>query len=198
MIPSSSVFDMRNRTGGNAVISGNVVDILAVSDARPDDHNVGFSQLGVRVGRSAFRLPCASLLARTPLGKHIVRILPLRTSKQVGRIDAFPVVAPMQDTGLVVGDVAVCKEVGNAVGCFGPPVADTDLAVPAKADTRRPFPAIIRTCFADFLPEQIDLLWGNINTHRVLLTLGATPGVVTATPRLSVLSEQLYQIGRAI
>ena len=126
MIPTSSVFDMKNRTGGNAVISCNVVGILAVSDARSDDHNVGFSQLGVRVGRAAFRLPRPGLLTRSPLREHIVRILPLRARKKVGRIDAFPVVAPMQDTGLVVGDVAVCKEVGNAVGRFGPPVADTD------------------------------------------------------------------------
>lgn len=44
MIPASSVFDTKNRTGGNAVISGNVVDILAVSDARPDDHNVGIGR----------------------------------------------------------------------------------------------------------------------------------------------------------
>lgn len=198
MGPFPPVFDVIDEAGAHTVLGSNRVRINALGQLGTNGKHFAFIQFGVGICRATLRSPRPCLLARPTLRIHIVRILSLRARKQVGRIDAFPVVAPMQDTGLVVGDVAVCKEVGNAVGCFGPPVADTDLAVPAKADTRRPLPALIRAGLADLLPKQIDLLWGNINTHRVLLTLGATPGVVTATPRLSVLSEQLYQIGRAI
>lgn len=198
MGPIPPVFDVIDEAGAHTVLGSNRVRINALGQLGTNGKHFAFIQFGVGICRATLRSPRPCLLARPTLRIHIVRILSLRARKQVGRIDAFPVVAPMQDAGPVVRDVPVGKKIRNPMRLLGMLVADPDLAVAAIPNTRRPFPAIVRTCFADLLPEQIDLLWGNINTHRVLLTLGATPGVVTATPRLSVLSEQLYQIGRAI
>ncbi len=118
------------------------------------------------------------------------------------RVATRRIVATVKHKRLVISQFAATEQEGDAMGklrfvALATPARVLD-AITGMVAVACPFPAIIRACFADLLPKQIDLLWGNINTHRVLLTLGATPGVVTATPRLSVLSEQLYQIGRAI
>lgn len=197
MCPTPSMFDVIDRTRGYPVVTGDCMCIFASSETIPDCANFGFVKLGAPEARPLGWLPCTSLLTGTALGKHILRIFPFCSRKQVSRIDTSAVIACMQNARFVIGDVSVHEKEGDSVRTLGALVADTDLAVPASSERRLPFPAIVRSRLANLLPKQIDLSWGKINAHRVLLTLGAMPGVVTAMPRLSVLSSPLYQIGGA-
>ena len=195
MRPTSSVFNVIDESRADAVITRDGVSVISARQPSTNGKHLGLVQFCALEPRSLSGFPGSRLLSGTTFAEHVLRVIALRSRKQMGGIDALPIIASVKDARLVVRDVAINQEECDPMGVGGVLFADAKLAVTTRSETCRPFPAFIRSRLADLLPKRIDLSWGNIYAHRVLLTLGAMPGVVTAMPRLSVLLPQLYQMG---
>lgn len=153
-------------------------------------------------GEFASAIRSTSVVSTPPTTLPVDGVVQSCSRPKMCRVATRRIVATVKHKRLVISQFAATEQEGDAMGklrfvALAPPARVLD-AIARVVAVACPFPAVIRSRLTDLLPKQFDLSWGNINTHRVLLTLGATPGVVTATPRLSVLSEQLYQIGRTI
>lgn len=198
MLPDVAALHRRNQTPANPKITSNSSSYLALGASLSNLSNQIICELRHPTPVPASRNERVELGIKAVLGDAIPNVVLLGPSEEMSRVDTAPYVAGMEHVGFVVGNLAVGDQIRNAVRPFGVIRGDAELTIPTFDAGSRPQPANIRpTAAVNLLPESLKLSRGKLHTHRVLLTLGAMPGVVTAMPRLSVLSSPLYQIGGA-
>jgi hypothetical protein len=187
MLPRLPVANLMDAHFADLIFPGEIRCACSARDAAANSHNSVLRELGVGVGRSRTRSPRPILEARAALREHVVGVVALRPSEQVGRIDTGPVVAAMQDARHIVGNVAMREEVSDPVSAFGLLDANTELAIPTSPERCQPRPTTIRsTGLVNLLPEILNLPWGNINTHLRLRSDVPRRRVFLAPLRLSV------------
>jgi hypothetical protein len=132
--------------------------------------------------------------AIAPLANTVVGVVLVRPGKQMPRIAALPIVAVVEHEGLVIGDVAMLQEVGDAMhkGESSPTFPDASApgrkhAVATSIGITSEVPAIVKpAAVIDVQQKGLNLLWGNINTHFRLRSDVPRRRVFLAPLRLSV------------
>ena len=201
MFPNLPFLHLRNQTETDSEISCNRTTSLAAGTASSDFSHEVVGQFRHSVLLAAPMKHLASLLWASPFGIAINRVLAHCSSDQMIGVDTPRVVADVHDDWAIVRDFSVREDIRNAMRAlaFVLPLQAAHKATIALVVQRcLPFPAVISATDRDLRPERFDLSWGNINTHRVLLTLGATPPAVSAARGQLVWCEQWYQIGRTV
>lgn len=196
MLPCNPVYDVPNGAIADVVFTGECRKLPALAcECLSYCYDIGF-------GQATPPICCPSVISTAASEFPVLSVVFARTRAEMMRVAARGIVATVKNKCVGVRQFAAAQHESDAVrkvyAMSTPPPSSVLDTVASEVAIPRPLPALVRPCLADLLPKQFDLPWSNINVHRVLLTLGAMPGVVTAMPRLSVLSEQLYQIGRAI
>jgi hypothetical protein len=111
-----------------------------------------------------------------PLVFHVSHVLGARTCKQVSRVAALPVIAPMAN--MKMSRVSVDGDVSKSVGPV-PALASVEAPVPVGIDVRRPLPALVGSTSLDLVPKTCDYFF----VHESPL-LGLTPDVCASRGRL--------------
>lgn len=112
---------------------------------------------------SIFRMKSRAILIASSLSSfinHIARVISVRASAQMRRIDTGWIITAMQYTWFVIGRIPVAEKVGHARGTKDL-IADTNSSVSVIVKRSHPNPAVtlraLSGCLIDFRPEAINV-----------------------------------------